>query len=388
MEEQPRRELAITFTASGSEYLRIWIVNLLLTVVTLGFYLPFAKARRLRYFYANTLIAGQPLAFHGDPWKLLRGYLVMLLLFGGYALSGHFSAWAAVAMFVLLALLWPALWRSSLRFRLHNSSWRGLRFGFEGSLAGAYQAILPLFLPGFIFIAANAWALSGVDQTDPAAMQRAFAAQAPWLALGSVGLVVLLPLGLWLVKRYQHGGYRYADQQAVFSARAGAFYKLGLKSVGLALLVVLVLGVLAAVLVFALRGAAAGADPDRARAVAFSMLIGVGCAYLAMWLLGSYFAARLQDMSWNATASQALVFQSRLRARALAWLSLKNLLLTVLTLGLYRPFAVVKVMALRLGAVKVQLQGDIDSWRSGAALPANSASGEMAGDFFGIDLGL
>jgi uncharacterized membrane protein YjgN (DUF898 family) len=392
MEAQPRREIALVFTASGSEYLRIWIVNVLLTVATLGFYLPFAKARRLRYFYANTLIDGQPLAFHGDPWKLLRGYIVMLLLFGGYAVSGHFSAWAAVAMFVLLALLWPALWRSSLRFRLHNSSWRGLRFGFEGSLAGAYQAILPLFLPAFIIVVANAWALSGIDQSDPTAMQRAMLAQGAWVALGFLVLVALAPLCLCMVKRYQHGGYRWAGQRAAFGAGAGAFYKLGLKSVGLTLLLVLLLALVLGVLTWAaapmLRGAVGDSPQQRGAAAALSLFLGLGIGYLAVWLLGSYFSARLQDLSWNATTSQALAFQSRLRARSLAWLSLKNLLLTVITLGLYRPFAVVKVMALRLSALRVQVDGDIDSWQGSAALPESSASGEMAGDFFGIDLGL
>ena len=55
------RQLKVKFTGSGSEYFRIWLVNLLLSAVTLGLYLPFAKSRRLRYFYANTHIAGQPL---------------------------------------------------------------------------------------------------------------------------------------------------------------------------------------------------------------------------------------------------------------------------------------------------------------------------------------
>ena len=66
------RELEIRFTGSGSEYFRIWIVNLLLTLVTLTLYYPWAKVRRLRYFYANTLIDGQPLGFHANPWKILR----------------------------------------------------------------------------------------------------------------------------------------------------------------------------------------------------------------------------------------------------------------------------------------------------------------------------
>ena len=64
--------LPIVFSGSGSEYFRIWIVNLLLMLVTLGIYYPWAKARRLRYFMGNTLIGGQPLGFHGDPKKMFK----------------------------------------------------------------------------------------------------------------------------------------------------------------------------------------------------------------------------------------------------------------------------------------------------------------------------
>ena len=53
-----RRTAAIQFTGSGSEYFKIWIVNVLLTIVTLGIYSAWAKVRRLRYFYNNTRFAG------------------------------------------------------------------------------------------------------------------------------------------------------------------------------------------------------------------------------------------------------------------------------------------------------------------------------------------
>ena len=42
------------FTGSGTEYFGIWIVNLLLTIVTLGIYSAWAKVRRLQYFYRHT----------------------------------------------------------------------------------------------------------------------------------------------------------------------------------------------------------------------------------------------------------------------------------------------------------------------------------------------
>src|SRR5438445_6227587 len=69
--------LPITFSGSGSEYFRIWIVNLLLTLVTLGLYYPWAKVRRLRYFYGNTAVGGDTLDFHGDPKRMLRGFLLV-----------------------------------------------------------------------------------------------------------------------------------------------------------------------------------------------------------------------------------------------------------------------------------------------------------------------
>jgi uncharacterized membrane protein YjgN (DUF898 family) len=105
-------------------------------------------------------------------------------------------------------------------------------------------------------------------------------------------------------------------------------------------------------------------------------------------LLGAYFTARVQNLSWNATRSQALSFGSSLSVMSLAALIMKNLLLMIVTLGLYRPFAVVNVMALRLGAVEIEVEGNIDAWRASAALSTEVTSGEMAGDFFGIDMGL
>lgn len=383
--ESTTRAARIDFSASGSEYFRIWIVNLLLIVITLGFYLPFAKARRLRYFYANTAVGGQPLAFHGDPWKMLRGYLLMLALFGLYAVSGQLSGWLPVIAFLALAGLWPLLWRSSLRFRLANTSWRGLRFGFEGSVADAYRAMLPLFVPGLILIATSAWALNGVAQDDEAAMAAASARMLPGMLAGLLASVLLLPLGFWLIKRYQHGGYRYANQRAQFDAGVGSFYKLGLKAIGLSLLAVAAFGLLLAVLLPAAGAALKGAGMVGATAVTLIVLV----LYVGLLsLMQAYTVARLQNLSWNATRSASLRFDSQLGVRALTERTLRNLLLTVLTLGLYRPFAVVNMAALRLQALTLHFDESPSQWRADASADRVGASGEMSGDFFGFDVGL
>ena len=84
----PPREEAFSFTGSGSEYFRIWIVNLILSVVTLGIYSAWAKVRRLEYLYRNTRVAGASFDYHGRPLAILKGRIIAVLLFGGYTAAG------------------------------------------------------------------------------------------------------------------------------------------------------------------------------------------------------------------------------------------------------------------------------------------------------------
>ena len=48
---QDARTAPVEFTGNAGEYFKIWIVNIALTVVTLGVYSAWAKVRKLRYFY-------------------------------------------------------------------------------------------------------------------------------------------------------------------------------------------------------------------------------------------------------------------------------------------------------------------------------------------------
>lgn len=367
----PVRPLTVDFTASGSEYFRIWIVNLLLIVVTLGFYLPFAKARRLRYFYANTVVDGEALAFHGDAWKMFRGYLLMWLLTIIYSALNQWSPRAALVGFLGFALLWPALWRSSLMFRLGNTSWRGLRFGFEGSLGDAYKAMLPWFAPTAVLL------IVGL-------MAGKVPSKGMLLTAGVLGLLLpllMFPLGLGLSKIYQHNGYRYAAQSSRMKLGLGSFYGLGLKIILLGIGLVVLAGIGAAVLIplMALM-------PNGARfLLSLALMLGF-YALLAMPM--SYFVSRLQNLCWNATRAQDLRFRSKLSARELCKLNVLNSILIVLTLGLYRPFAVVRVMELKLAALTVHMRGNLDDWHAQALQLQGSGAGEMSGDFFGIDMGL
>lgn len=364
----------LSFSGSGSEYFRIWIVNLLLTLLTLGLYYPWAKVRKLRYFHTNTEIAGHALDFHGEPRKMLRGLLLMALLLGAYSIAGEVSPLAGAVAFVLLAAVWPALWRASLQFRLANTSWRGLRFRFTGGAAGAY-GVFALPLAALFALAA------GLGVLLPAAV-RSQPLVAALLALGALLLASLLLPYAWLrLKRYQHGHYAYAQQQTELRVSPSAAYGAFLRVAGAALLVV----ILAAGLLVGL----AAILGESARAL-------LGLAPLAFVLLvlmvqivpRAYATSRLQNLVWSRTGNAELRFRSDLRFAPLALLMLKNWLLVLLTLGLYWPWAAIAMARLRLQAVSLHTRRPLEELQSEARAASGDAAGDAAADLLGIDFGL
>ena len=60
----------LSFGGSGFEYFKIWIVNILLTILTLGLYYPWAKVRKNRYFYGNTSLDERNFEYHATGKQL------------------------------------------------------------------------------------------------------------------------------------------------------------------------------------------------------------------------------------------------------------------------------------------------------------------------------
>ena len=380
-------ELPLRFVGSGSEYFRIWIVNLLLTLVTLGLYYPFAKVRRLRYFHGATEVGGAPLSFHADPWKMFRGYLLVGLMFALYSGAGHFSATAGAIAFLIIAALWPALWHSSMRFRLANTGWRGLRLRYTGTARAAYAVMALPIIVAALFVA-SALLLPGEPATPPAPDAPPPPAPDGWVVLLALlpGLLMmsLTPLFLWLLKRLQHSNYALGDERTGFAATLGSFYGLSFKAGLVALAAAVVVGAAVMLLGWVLRPAEGGG--------AGSIVLGMAAAllsYLVVFALaGGYWTARLQNLVWGRTESPRLHFRSTLSAGALAGLWFRNTFLVIVTLGLYFPFAQVASARLRLEAVTVVSSVDPDELAASAGRSDEAAAGDAAGDLLGFDIGL
>lgn len=370
--------LPIRFTGSGSEYFRIWIVNLLLVLVTFTLYWPFARARRIAYFQNNTLVGDDPLGFHANPWKMFRGYLVVALFGLAYGVTTETAPLVASAIFLVFALLWPALWRASLQFRLRNTSWRGVRLSFEGDLKGAYLAFAPLLLPvlGFVALGLSAPELAPGEGASPEERRRM-----GLLFLGVMALFALvMPWCLARIKQYQHGGYRFAGERTELRAGVRQFYGLGLRTGGVMLLVVLIVGAIAA-LGLALSGSAGRG------VLAFTGAVALGYLLFPM-LVVTHYTAALQNLVWQNTRSRNTRFRSGLGFGALARVTAVNWLLIALTLGLYWPFAQVRLARARLEAMALQVKGSVNDWLAHAQRRDVGPLGDAAGDFFGIDMGL
>jgi uncharacterized membrane protein YjgN (DUF898 family) len=375
----------VQFTGSGSEYFRVWIVNLLLIFVTLGIYLPWAKVRKIKYFYSNTLIDGHALDFHGEPKKMLRGTALTGVFFLLYSMAFRASPWAAAVATVAIIALWPLLVRASLRFRLANTSWRSLRLEFSG---GMKEAFITAGLPLALILIPICVLLFNVDpEALKAAKQPATTGDLLFSAVAFLYLL-LLPYFLWRSTRYQHGHYNYGSLRTEFRAGPWAFYGIFLK----ALAATLVVGAVVAGVLILVTGVSLASLVSKGGAPSPAKILLIALFFVIMALafnagIRSYLTTRLQNLTWTRTGNPSIRFMSDLKLGAYAWQQFKNYLLIFITLGFYWPFAVVATKRMRLEAVSLRSRVDFNALIA-KSRPEGDAAGDAAADMFNADIGL
>lgn len=135
---------AFRFTGNWREFLPIALTNLLLTLVTLGIYRFWAKARERRYLWSRTEFIDDPLEWTGTGLEMFKGFvLVMLVLvpallffqfgFEMMLLRGQAAAAGLIglALYVGLFMLAGVARYRALRYRLSRTYWHGIRGGGE-----------------------------------------------------------------------------------------------------------------------------------------------------------------------------------------------------------------------------------------------------------------
>jgi uncharacterized membrane protein YjgN (DUF898 family) len=368
----------LRFTGSGQEYFRIWIVNLLLTVATVGIYSAWAKVRRQQYFHRNTHLDGSVLDYHARPWAILRGRLLALALVGAYNLAFKLSVPVGVATAAVVAALFPWLLVQSLRFRAQVTSYRGVRFGFVGTVRDAVVVLAPVLGLGVLLMATGGMALdnTGVERPVTSGL---FAAT---LVAGAL----LYPLFRARLARFTHNHVRCGQTQGTLSAGIGAFYRAYLPIMALGALLMTGIPLLLYQTLKAAEALSGTADREVVT-VGMVMVVGAVVAYplvLAALLLTQ---ARVWNTTWNSFTLGAVRFRSTLSTSRLMGVMLSNIALTILTLGLFAPFAAVRLYRTRVESLEV-VSAESPTFLAAHDGAAAGTAGDSVVDALGLDVGL
>lgn len=324
---QPSLEpIPVAFNGSGAEYFGIWIVNIALSVLTLGIYSAWAKVRNKRYFYGNTDVAGASFEYLATGGQILKGRLIALAAFVVIYVLFIFVS----PFFFMLAIFLGTPWliNAGLRFNARYSAYRGVRFRFTGTYWGAFKAFILFPM------------------------------------LGSITLGIMMPYALHYTARYVVTNHAYGTEAFKFDAQVGQYVKVVL--------------VLAAVFIVAIASIAIGFTQ---MAVPIILL-----GYLAIYSIPLLIKPLIFNVYWPGVNLKGNGFQATMSVGRFIWVFLSNSLVVLITLGLAFPWAKVRMARLNADALTFLHAGNLGSIAASQAKEM-SAVGEELGEVYDVDVG-
>lgn len=338
---------SFSFTGQGFEYFKIWIVNILLSIITLGIYSAWAKVRNKQYFYGNTHIANATFEYTAEPLKILKGRVLAFLLYVAVGASGHISPILSVVVSLLFLVFLPWIIVSSLRFNARHSSYRNISFRFNGTIGGALGAFLG------------------------------------WPILGVLSFGLLFPFVWKKQAAYITNNHSYGAQPFNFDVHVKEYYKMLLILIGATVVFfVAIFAVLGGTAAMATLGGG-GFNP-----AALLTMIPLMLAYFAFYVgLGAYVVVTMANIHWNNTRLQNHQFEANWSVFSYFKLLVINTLGILFTLGLFVPFAKVRTAAYKAEHTALVVEGDLDGFIANKLEESNSLA-EGVHDLFDIDISI
>jgi hypothetical protein len=139
------QKINVEFHGTAREWFGIWIVNILLSILTVGIYSAWAKVRTKKYFYQNTVIAGRNFDYHATGGQIFAGRLIIIGGVIAYSVITTIAPLFAPVIALAFAFLMPYFIAKSIKFNASNTSWANVRMGFDGSIGDSY--LIYLFYP-------------------------------------------------------------------------------------------------------------------------------------------------------------------------------------------------------------------------------------------------
>lgn len=340
-----------SFTGSAKEYFGIWIVNILLTIVTIGIYSAWAKVRRKRYFNGNTVLHGRAFGYHATGKQIFVGRVIA---FAFIIVMQIFAAVLPLLAFVpaiLVVIALPWLIMRSIRFNARVTSYRNVRFDFTGTAWGAFVSVLLGSIVAFI----------------------------------SVG--ILAPFTSRWVNRYVFGNLQYGDRPFSADPKIGALYKAWIVPA----IMVVIGGILVGMITTAAIATNSALLEDESSAMIAALIpiyVGLFGTLLIYGLAGIVYRIGVR----NVVVSSMLLdgkheLHSDLNRGHYLWIVISNLIVSVLTLGLMRPWAAVREARYSVEHTAIRFDGEVGEVlssieASGAAISAEYM--DMEGFEFGF----
>jgi uncharacterized membrane protein YjgN (DUF898 family) len=343
----PNDNLEVTmnfmFTGKGFEYFKIWIVNILLSIVTLGIYSAWAKVRNHRYFYGNTHLNDSTFEYTATPIQVLKGRIIAFIIFVAFAAVSKMAPTLSVVMSLLFLVALPWIVVLSLKFNARNTRYRNLAFRFHGSVWGAAKAL--------IF----------------------------WPILGVFSFFTLMPFAWKKQTQYIFGNFAYGTADFSFDVSVKEYYKMIGIIIGAGLIFTIIFG---AVFGFSLAGIATKS------AMGIVAMIPIMLLYIVFYLfVGAYFMVTMANIQLNNTQLQAHRLGGNWQVLSYLKLLSLNTLLILCTLGLYIPFAKIKTAIYKAEHTQFIAVGNLDQFIA-AEREQVGALGEGVSDLFNVDIGI
>lgn len=326
------------FRGNAKEYFGIWIVNVLLSIVTLGIYSAWAKVRTKKYFYQNTHVAGRNFDYHATGKNILIGRLIVVAGLVIYSIVSAIAPPVGILMALGVFLIFPFLIVRSARFNARNSSWSNVRFNFVGEVGQAYKVYMGLPL------------------------------------LVAATLYTTFPFLSRATQRFGIGGHTLGNTRFEFDSGIGPFYKAFLTAA------VFFVGGFVGFFSYAVGGSLEAVDPA-------AILIGYLILLPAFVIGGAIYKAMIRNHVYAHTTLGNHGFRSTITVGGLLALILTNVLITVCSLGLLLPWAQVRLHRYMANNTQALPNGSIDDFH-GQLIEDQGAIGDAYSDIEGIDLGI
>ncbi len=340
----------IAFTGRAREYFGIWIINLIFSIMTFGIYSAWAKVRREKYFKNNTQILNTGFGYHASGGQIFKGRLIAFLILIFFSVVSSFQPMLGGIINLVFLFLIPWLLNSSMRFAARMTSFRNIRFNWLGTYWKTF------------------W----------------FLVIAPFVGLLTFGLIT--PLISKYYYSYLASSHCYGKTKFAANPKLKDYYFAFL--VGGVLPAAILCGVyfIVSFLFFLLDGNNAFLyNPFHPNKIIMSLFITLYAFIFSMIFIYRVLCRNI--MMKSLTISNIAKFNSTINPIQFIWISLTNLMVVIISIGLLLPWAKVRMYSYLADNTQINIDGDIEKFIDNS-LASEASFGEEFAELEGVEVSI